>query len=237
MLVPGGRARDRDVRPRPLRRLLAQPPVPDDAARRPRALPRARRPRARARRRRLRAYGSNACRSATSMTREHALERIRGRHISTFQLIGDDEYRAGPRARRARAPGARRLRAGVAAGRGGADLEAASRCRRTCRSSPRWRRRRRPPTRPPIRRLRRSLPSENPSADPGLGAPLPSANPFVDPETGTPLPSENPVTVATTTSVARALTVLGPREAGEEQCGGQNGHDHGDAKSHAGLTS
>ena len=30
-----------------------------------------------------------------SMTREHALERIRGRHISTFQLIGDDEYRAG----------------------------------------------------------------------------------------------------------------------------------------------
>ena len=31
----------------------------------------------------------------TSMTREHALERIRGRHISTFQLIGDDEYRAG----------------------------------------------------------------------------------------------------------------------------------------------
>ena len=31
----------------------------------------------------------------TSMAREHALERIRGRHISTFQLIGDDEYRAG----------------------------------------------------------------------------------------------------------------------------------------------
>jgi ubiquinone/menaquinone biosynthesis C-methylase UbiE len=31
----------------------------------------------------------------TSMTREHALERIRGRHISTFQLIGEDEYRAG----------------------------------------------------------------------------------------------------------------------------------------------
>jgi SAM-dependent methyltransferase len=31
----------------------------------------------------------------TSMTREHALERIRGRHISTFQLIGDDEYRTG----------------------------------------------------------------------------------------------------------------------------------------------
>jgi hypothetical protein len=31
----------------------------------------------------------------TSMTREHALDRIRGRHISTFQLIGDDEYRAG----------------------------------------------------------------------------------------------------------------------------------------------
>jgi SAM-dependent methyltransferase len=31
----------------------------------------------------------------TSMTREHALERIRGRHISTFQLIGAEEYRAG----------------------------------------------------------------------------------------------------------------------------------------------
>jgi hypothetical protein len=31
----------------------------------------------------------------TSMTREHALERIRGRHISTFQLIGDDEYGTG----------------------------------------------------------------------------------------------------------------------------------------------
>ena len=29
------------------------------------------------------------------MSREHALERIRGRHISTFQLIGEDEYRAG----------------------------------------------------------------------------------------------------------------------------------------------
>jgi SAM-dependent methyltransferase len=30
-----------------------------------------------------------------SMTREHALDRIRGRHISTFQLIGAEEYRAG----------------------------------------------------------------------------------------------------------------------------------------------
>jgi hypothetical protein len=30
-----------------------------------------------------------------SMTREHALERIRGRHISTFQLIRAEEYRAG----------------------------------------------------------------------------------------------------------------------------------------------
>jgi SAM-dependent methyltransferase len=29
------------------------------------------------------------------MTREHALDRIRGRHISTFQLIGEDEYREG----------------------------------------------------------------------------------------------------------------------------------------------
>jgi SAM-dependent methyltransferase len=32
---------------------------------------------------------------ASSMSREYALERIRGRHISTFQLIGDDEYREG----------------------------------------------------------------------------------------------------------------------------------------------
>jgi ubiquinone/menaquinone biosynthesis C-methylase UbiE len=31
----------------------------------------------------------------TSMARERALDRIRGRHISTFQLIGDDEYRVG----------------------------------------------------------------------------------------------------------------------------------------------
>ena len=30
-----------------------------------------------------------------SLTREDALARIRGRHISTFQLIGDDEYAAG----------------------------------------------------------------------------------------------------------------------------------------------
>ena len=30
-----------------------------------------------------------------SIGREEALERIRGRHISTFQLISDDEYRAG----------------------------------------------------------------------------------------------------------------------------------------------
>jgi hypothetical protein len=31
----------------------------------------------------------------TSMARDRALDRIRGRHISTFQLIGDDEYRVG----------------------------------------------------------------------------------------------------------------------------------------------
>lgn len=30
-----------------------------------------------------------------TVSRETALERIRGRHISTFQLIGEDEYRAG----------------------------------------------------------------------------------------------------------------------------------------------
>ena len=30
-----------------------------------------------------------------SVTREVALERIRGRHIATFDLIGDDEYRTG----------------------------------------------------------------------------------------------------------------------------------------------
>jgi len=30
-----------------------------------------------------------------SVTREVALERIRGRHIATFDLISDDEYRAG----------------------------------------------------------------------------------------------------------------------------------------------
>jgi ubiquinone/menaquinone biosynthesis C-methylase UbiE len=30
-----------------------------------------------------------------TMSREYALERIRGRHISTFQLIGEDEYREG----------------------------------------------------------------------------------------------------------------------------------------------
>jgi hypothetical protein len=29
------------------------------------------------------------------VTREVALERIRGRHIATFDLISDDEYRAG----------------------------------------------------------------------------------------------------------------------------------------------
>ena len=54
----------------------------------------------------------------TSMTREHALERIRGRHISTFQLIGDDEYRAGLERAERELPRARRLRAGVAAGHG-----------------------------------------------------------------------------------------------------------------------
>ena len=31
----------------------------------------------------------------TSISRERALEKIRGRHISTFQLIRDDEYAAG----------------------------------------------------------------------------------------------------------------------------------------------
>jgi ubiquinone/menaquinone biosynthesis C-methylase UbiE len=30
-----------------------------------------------------------------SLTREHALERIRGRHISTFDLISEEEYQAG----------------------------------------------------------------------------------------------------------------------------------------------
>jgi SAM-dependent methyltransferase len=30
-----------------------------------------------------------------SLTREHALERIRGRHISTFDLISEEEYAAG----------------------------------------------------------------------------------------------------------------------------------------------
>jgi SAM-dependent methyltransferase len=33
-----------------------------------------------------------------TLPRESALERIRGRHISTFQLIGDDEYQVGLRA-------------------------------------------------------------------------------------------------------------------------------------------
>jgi hypothetical protein len=30
-----------------------------------------------------------------TVTRDVALERIRGRHIATFDLIGEDEYRAG----------------------------------------------------------------------------------------------------------------------------------------------
>jgi ubiquinone/menaquinone biosynthesis C-methylase UbiE len=30
-----------------------------------------------------------------SLTREHALERIRGRHISTFDLVSEEEYQAG----------------------------------------------------------------------------------------------------------------------------------------------
>jgi hypothetical protein len=34
-------------------------------------------------------------RRRATIDRESALEKIRGRHISTFDLIGDDEYRAG----------------------------------------------------------------------------------------------------------------------------------------------
>ena len=45
--------------------------------------------------------------------RETVLERIRGKHISTFQLISDEEYRVGARAGGARAPGGGRERAGV----------------------------------------------------------------------------------------------------------------------------
>jgi len=35
--------------------------------------------------------------SRQTITREHALDRIHGRHISTFDLLGDDELRAGTR--------------------------------------------------------------------------------------------------------------------------------------------
>ncbi len=35
--------------------------------------------------------------SVHTITREHALDRIRGRHISTFDLLGEDEIRAGTR--------------------------------------------------------------------------------------------------------------------------------------------
>ncbi|MBA2358453.1 MAG: methyltransferase domain-containing protein [Actinobacteria bacterium] len=38
---------------------------------------------------------TSALSQAESISREEALDRIRGRHISTFQLIGDDEYRRG----------------------------------------------------------------------------------------------------------------------------------------------
>ena len=94
--LAGRKARDRDLRPGALRRVLAERALPVARGDRPRALPDRRAAGDRARRRRFRRAAADATLAGSPRsTASGALERIRGKHISTFDLLEDDEYAAG----------------------------------------------------------------------------------------------------------------------------------------------
>ena len=92
----GGRrpARDRHLRPRPVRHPLPQPVLPVARRDRPGEVPDPRGPRRGAPGRRLLAANDPAAPRAVR-SREWVLERIRGRFISTLQLLDEVEFAEG----------------------------------------------------------------------------------------------------------------------------------------------